>query len=83
MQSTTDCPTHATCRCVTEAARKRLSNSPYPPVRGVSCECDGGLLRLRGRVPSFYHKQLVQEAVADLRGVLQVLNQTEVDPQLS
>jgi hypothetical protein len=39
---------------------------------------DGGLLRMSGRVPTFYHKQLAQEAVANLGGVLQVLNQTEV-----
>lgn len=63
---------------VTEAARQRLTSSPYATIRSVSCEYDGGMLRLRGSVPTFYHKQLAQEAVADLRGVLQVVNQTEV-----
>jgi len=47
-------------------------------VRRVSCEYDGGMLRLHGCLPTFYHKQLAQEAVADLDGVLQVVNQTEV-----
>lgn len=65
---------------VTEAARRRLSDSPYRTLRNVSCEYDGALLRLCGRVPTFYHKQLAQEAVAGLRGVLQVVNQTEVAP---
>jgi hypothetical protein len=55
-----------------------LSRSPYATVRRLSCEYDGGLLRLCGRVPTFYHKQLAQEAVADLQGVLLVVNQTEV-----
>jgi osmotically-inducible protein OsmY len=77
-----NCPTdrlgHPVFCQVTEAARRRLNKSPYATVRSVSCEYDGGMLRLRGRVPTFYHKQLAQEAVADLRGVLQVVNQTEV-----
>jgi len=63
---------------VTRAARQRLSKSPYAMVRRVSCEYDGGMLRLHGCLPTFYHKQLAQEAVADLDGVLQVVNQTEV-----
>jgi osmotically-inducible protein OsmY len=69
---------HALSDQLTEVARQRLARSPYLTIRSVSCEYDAGLLRLQGRVPTFYHKQLAQEAVADLRGVLQVLNQTEV-----
>lgn len=63
---------------VAEAARRRLTSSPYATIRRVSCEYDGGMLRLHGRVPTFYHKQLAQEAVANLQGVLQVVNHTEV-----
>lgn len=62
-----------------EAARTRLNASSYPAVRGLSCaSADGGILYLRGRVSSYYQKQLAQEAVVDLPGVVEVVNQAEV-----
>ena len=63
---------------VAQAARDRLRSNPYWPVRRVSCECDEGRLFLRGRLSSFFHKQLAQEAVADVDGVTQVINEIEV-----
>jgi osmotically-inducible protein OsmY len=46
--------------------------------RAVSCEYDQGVLVLRGRVPSFYLKQLAQERVTSLDGISKVVNQIEV-----
>jgi hypothetical protein len=63
---------------IAEAANERLRNSPYRPLRDVLCECDWGVLLLRGRLPSFYHKQLAQQAVAGVKGVSQIINQIEV-----
>jgi osmotically-inducible protein OsmY len=63
---------------VTERARERLRQSPHPGVRSVSCEFDRGVLRLRGRLSSFYHKQVAQEAVAHLSGVREVVNEVIV-----
>lgn len=65
-------------QAVTGAARDRLRRSPYASIRRVSCEFDAGVLFLRGPLPSFYHKQLAQAAVADLAGVTEVANETEV-----
>ena len=65
-------------REVAKAARERLRKSPYQAVRHVGCECDGGVLFLRGRVPSYYQKQLVQETVSELSAVADVVNETEV-----
>jgi len=65
---------------VTATARERLRQSPYMPVRSLSCEFDRGVLRLRGRLSSFYQKQLAQEAVAGLSGVEQVVNEAIVAP---
>ena len=62
----------------TERARARLRESPYLSIRQVSCEFDRGALMLRGRLPTFYYKQLAQEAVADLDGIRQVVNEIEV-----
>jgi hypothetical protein len=64
---------------VTQSAIQRLRGSPYRVVlSGVSCEWDHGMLFLRGRLASFFHKQLAQEAVAELRRVVQVVNEIEV-----
>jgi osmotically-inducible protein OsmY len=54
--------------------QKRL-NSRRPP---VSVEFKEGLLFLRGRLASFYQKQLAQEAVSRLEEVDQVINHIEV-----
>jgi osmotically-inducible protein OsmY len=59
-------------------AEARLQASPYPSIRKVVCVYEDGLLLLRGRLPTFFHKQLAQAAVADIVGVKQVVNQIEV-----
>ncbi len=63
---------------VKQAAQDRLHQSPHPALRQVSCECEQGVLVLRGRVPSYYCKQLAQEAVAQLEGVVQIVNEIQV-----
>ncbi len=63
---------------IAEAASDRLRNSPYRALRGISCECDQGVLLLRGHLPSFYYKQLAQETVARVKGVSQVVNEIKV-----
>jgi osmotically-inducible protein OsmY len=63
---------------VTRAAKDHLNRNPYPAIRDVSCECDRGVLVLRGHVSSYYHKQVAQEAVSRLDGVTQVVNEIEV-----
>ena len=62
-----------------EAAMGCLRDSPYKVFWGVSCECDHGVLFLRGQLSSFHHKQVAQEAVARVSGVAQVVNEIEVD----
>lgn len=79
MVSQTDRTAHFPPHEVTRLAKARLERNPYPMVQRVSCECnDRGHLFLRGYLPSYYQKQLAQEAVAGLPGVTQVVNQTEV-----
>ena len=63
---------------VAKAAEARLRTSPFPALRNVSCECDDGVLILDGRLGSYYHKQLAQETVRGVEGVVQVVNRTEV-----
>ena len=43
--------------------RSRLRDSGYYTLRRISCELDGNVLRLDGRVSSYYEKQLAQSLV--------------------
>jgi hypothetical protein len=63
---------------VLELAKARLAACSYHAVRTVLCEFRHGLLILRGRLPSFFHKQVAQEAVAGLTGMERIVNQIEV-----
>ena len=63
---------------VTQIAEGRLRTSPHWDLRNVSCEYDDGMLILHGRLGSYYHKQLAQETVAGVEGVVQVVNEIEV-----
>ena len=81
-QSPTDGNGHDSSHESTEAARDCLQRSPYCPIRSVSCECRQGVLFLRGPLPTFYLKQLAQEAVARVKGISQVINETVVDASL-
>ncbi len=64
---------------LTQAAQKRLKGVPHANIRRLDCQCDEqGILYLRGRLSSYYQKQLAQEAVSDLPGVIEIVNQAEV-----
>ena len=79
MVSQTDRSVHFPSHEITRLAKARLQTNPYPLIQRVSCECDDrGVLFLRGRLPTFFQKQLAQEAVSGLPGVTQVVNETEV-----
>jgi osmotically-inducible protein OsmY len=65
-------------KSASEAALARLRGSSYAPLRRVRCEFDQGALVLRGRLATFFHKQLAQELVADVNGVERVINHIEV-----
>jgi osmotically-inducible protein OsmY len=63
---------------IEETARVRLQHSPYHAVRLVNCTFQNGVLKLTGHVPTFHYKQLAQTTIADLRGVIQVVNDIHV-----
>jgi hypothetical protein len=46
-----------------ERAADALRHSPIPVLRRVTVEQSSNTLILHGRVPSYYYKQLAQEAV--------------------
>jgi osmotically-inducible protein OsmY len=57
----------------------RFNRSPYLPLRYIECRLDDGVLVLRGRVPTFYLKQLAQTIGHSLRGIHRVINELRVD----
>ena len=61
-----------------DAAQHRILHQPHLATQRLSCEFEQGRLFLRGQVPSFYFKQLAQEAVVGIDGVRQVVNEIEV-----
>jgi len=61
-----------------DLAAGRLRNNPYPALKYVSCACRDGIVVLRGRVPSFFLKQMATAAVADLPGIQQIVNDIDV-----
>jgi len=63
---------------VAELAQAKLQRSSYFELRDVCCDFSGGILTLRGRVPSYHLKQLAQANVAEVPGVLKVDNRVEV-----
>ena len=62
------------------AAESRLLRSPYGEHRHVSCEFGEGILTLRGRVSSYYLKQIAQYLVCRVSGVAEIDNQLSVEP---
>jgi hypothetical protein len=65
---------------VETAAKKRLAEEhPHGFYFGqVECVFEDGVLRLRGRVPTYYMKQLLQNRLADIDGVDWIDNEVDV-----
>jgi osmotically-inducible protein OsmY len=61
-----------------EWAENRLRGNSYLALKNISCEFEDGVLTLRGCVPSYYLKQVAQEAVAPLEGAARIVNQIAV-----
>jgi osmotically-inducible protein OsmY len=63
---------------VAATAKARILHHPHLKAQRIWCEFDGGNLLLRGQVPSFFFKQLAQQAMLGLDNVRQVVNEIEV-----
>lgn len=56
----------------------RLHKTGHAEFRNLDCEHDSGTLWLRGQLPSYYLKQLVQESLRHMDGVDRIVNAVEV-----
>jgi hypothetical protein len=60
-------------------AERHLRSSRYSALKHVSCDYEGGVLVLRGCLPSYYLKQIAQEVVShQVQGVGRLENQIQV-----
>ena len=59
---------------VRSLAERRLRDNAYAALRNVSCEYAEGVLTLRGRLPTYFLRQMAQAAVAGLDGVRAVVD---------
>jgi osmotically-inducible protein OsmY len=62
------------------AARVRLKRSGRHPLQGIGCRYTKGTMFLRGKVPTYFHKQTAQEIVRNLKGVTKIVNEIDVTP---
>ncbi len=65
---------------ITANAQRLLEERLLSATRQIRLEYREGIMFLRGHLPSFYQKQLAQEAVRNLDGVQQIVNEIEVPP---
>jgi osmotically-inducible protein OsmY len=65
---------------IEDLAKQRLANDcPYSfYFREIDIEFTDGILMLRGRVPSFYLKQVLQTLLTKVNGVSRIENQVDV-----
>jgi osmotically-inducible protein OsmY len=63
---------------IADQAKQRLGGTSYQFLRFVDCCFQNGVLTLRGRVPSFYLKQMAQSVLANLEGVDRIDNRVDV-----
>jgi len=65
-------------RCLAERVERALRATGYAPLRAVEVSACGRLIILRGRVPSYYMKQLARAAALEVPGVRDLRNDVEV-----
>jgi hypothetical protein len=64
-------------------AEGRLRTSGHPALQCLVCECRARILVLRGRVSSYYLKQLAQELVRRIDGTEAIVNLVDVGSDAS
>jgi len=65
------------------AARRCLETSGYEALKAIRCRFRSGTMFLTGEAPTYFHKQLAQEAIRTLATVRAISNQITVTPRES
>ena len=70
--------TDTTCDEVATEIMRKFRSSRNFEIRRVNCEIRQGVLVIHGQVSSYYLKQLAQESIRSLAGVIRIVNRLEV-----
>jgi osmotically-inducible protein OsmY len=70
----------ATRSSLAERIERALRANGYPALRTIEVSVEGGRVVLKGRVPSYYMKQMAQSATLSIAGVKELCNEVEVVP---
>jgi hypothetical protein len=56
----------------------RFYRSPYQELRDITCDFQEGVLTLRGRVPSYFLKQIAQSIIFSMERIGEIRNRLEI-----
>ena len=79
MQIGSESPSRHPVEFKTEEAEFAFCTNSYPALRRITCRLDCETVTLRGRVPTYYLKQLAIAEAKKLAGVTQVIDCLDVD----
>lgn len=68
------------CTGIARVAERGLGESRYSALREVICDEFGGVIRLGGRVPTQYLKQVAFAIVCEIVGSRPIINEIQVVP---
>lgn len=70
---------HATTAEFSDLVHSAIATNPYLAGRKLRYEAESGRVVLQGTVSTFFQKQMAQEALRRIDGVLEIENQLEVN----
>jgi osmotically-inducible protein OsmY len=65
--------------CLEHRVQDAINQNPYLSRRELHCEALDGKVVLRGRVRSYFQKQMAQESVRHIDGIVSIDNCLEVE----
>ena len=72
------CSQAVRCLSLAERIERALRTNGYPALRTIQASVEGRRVVLKGRVPSYYMKQMAQAVTLDVAGVQDLRNDVEV-----
>ncbi len=63
---------------IVDRAENCLRHNPYLANKNVQCDFHEGVLTLRGCLPTYYLRQLAQETLGPVSGILRIVNEIEI-----
>ncbi|HMB05358.1 MAG TPA: BON domain-containing protein [Isosphaeraceae bacterium] len=70
--------TTARQRRIEESSESRRRRSGYLALKDINCTYHDGEMTLRGRLPTYYLKQIAQHLVAEIKGVRRIIDEIVV-----